>query len=421
VQKRTIGVAVAIAAILILASVGAVFLFGGSHGGVSTSSTEALPTSTATSTTTPTSTTATTPTSTTAAPTGVAIDLSLPGGGDLAVAAQGFYSWLGDPQGQPSPPMADGLAAFLAGVEPPAPYGLEGQFATATLADGSQVAVISAQGDVLLAVDEGTGWRIVGAKLASLGLGPWYGDPVRFVMIIGTDARPGYIEPAFRGDSLHLLSSNIAEQAGAVLGFPRDSYVQAPYGYMDKLSSVNARANSAALVQVVRDLTGLPVEGYLVTGFQSFTNLVDNFGGVVVNVPFSMSNSAGSLAGGQQRLWGANALWFARNRSLNGGDFTRSEDQGRIILGALDGALAKDILGLPDLLALLSQYTWTDLSPEALLTMAAGAYEIDPAAVTNTVLPGRVATINGASVVVLDDSDESIYRDLDDGVLDTTQ
>jgi LCP family protein required for cell wall assembly len=420
VQKRTILVAAAIAAVLILASVGALILFGGSHEAASTSSTEALPTSTAASTTTPTST-STTPTSSTAAPVGVAIDLSLPGGGDLAVAAQGFYAWLGDPQGQQPPPMADGLAAFLAGVEPEESYSLDGQFATADLADGSHVAVVSAEDDVLLAIDEGNGWRIVGAKLSSLGLGPWYGDPVRYVMIIGTDARPGESQTGLRGDSLHLVTSNIGQQAGAVLGFPRDSYVYAPYGYNDKLSSVNARANSAALVQVVRDLTGLPVEGYVVTGFLGFTSLIDNFGGVVVNVPFNMSNTEGALNAGQQRLWGANALWFARNRTLNGGDFTRSKDQGLIILGGLNGARANNILGLPGLLALLTQYTWTDLTPEALLTVAAGAYEIDPAAISNTVLPGHVATINGASVVVLEDSDEAIYRDLDDGVLDTTQ
>jgi len=69
-------------------------------------------------------------------------------------------------------------------------------------------------------VDEGEGWRIVGAKLPSLGLEAWYGAAVRFVMVIGTDARPGQNEPVYRGDSLHLLASNVAQGAGAVVGFP---------------------------------------------------------------------------------------------------------------------------------------------------------------------------------------------------------
>ena len=203
------------------------------------------------------------------------------------------------------------------------------------------------------------------------------------------------------------------------MGFPRDTYVEAPYGRMDKLTHVNATADSAALVQVVRDLTALPVEGYIVTGFQSFRRMVDDFGGVVVDVPFAMNDpkSSAFLVAGEQILWGQNALAFSRNRSIQGSDFTRSFHQGMVIVGALHGVQERGIGDLPELLALLSSYTWTDLPAGDLLTLAAGTYELDPANVPNIVLPGSVATIGGASVVLLDDSVEGIYRDLDDGIL----
>ena len=315
--------------------------------------------------------------------------------------------------------MAEGLAAFLAEATVAEDLELTGEFATASLADETEVAVVTAGEDVLLAADEGDGWRIVGAKLASLGLEPWYGEPVRFVMVIGTDARPGYIERVFRADSIHLLTSNIGEASGAIVGFPRDSYVDTPYGRKDKLSSVNARADTEALVDIVRDLSGLPVEGYIITGFQSFRRMVDAFDGVVVDVPFAMSDpkSSAFLVAGEQTLWGQNALAFSRNRSIQGGDFTRSLHQGMVIAGALTGVQQRGILDLPDLLALLSGYTWTDLPTGDLLTLAAGAYEIDPAGVPNFVLPGSVATISGASVVLLDESVEQTYRDLEDGII----
>jgi LCP family protein required for cell wall assembly len=259
----------------------------------------------------------------------------------------------------------------------------------------------------------------VGAKLTSLSLEAWYGEPIRYVLIIGTDARPGYIERVFRGDSLHVLSSNIGEGGGGVTGIPRDAYVETPYGFMDKLSSVNARASSEAVVDIVRDLSGLRVEGYLVTGFDSFTRLVNDFGGVVVNVPFGMADpkSQAFLSAGEQVLWGANALAFSRNRSIWGSDFTRSYHQGLVMLGALAKVQAADMLQLPVLLELLCRYTWTDLTAGDLLTLAAGAFEIDPARVANLVLPGTIQMIAGASVVVLDPEAEEIYRDLDDGIL----
>jgi LCP family protein required for cell wall assembly len=417
VPKRSLAIAGAVVATLIVASVGGLLLFGGSEEGASTSITQAAVTSTTTPATT--STSSTTTSSTTTLPPGVPITLSLEGEGELQAAARDFYAWLGSPYRVEPPPMDDRLAEFLADVEPAEGFDLAGEFASATLDEGGRVAVITADEDVLLAADEGDGWRIVGAKLTSLGLEAWYGEPIRYVLIIGTDARPGYIERVFRGDSLHVLSSNIGEGGGGVTGIPRDAYVETPYGFMDKLSSVNARASSEAVVDIVRDLSGLRVEGYLVTGFDSFTRLVNDFGGVVVNVPFGMADpkSQAFLSAGEQVLWGANALAFSRNRSIWGSDFTRSYHQGLVMLGALAKVQAADMLQLPVLLELLCRYTWTDLTAGDLLTLAAGAFEIDPARVANRVLPGTIQMIAGASVVVLDPEAEEIYRDLDDGIL----
>lgn len=416
--KRSIAIAGAVAATLIVAAVGGLLLFGGSEEGASTSITQAASTSTSTSAATATTARGTT-SSTTTLPPGVLITLALEGSGELQTAAEGFYAWLGDPYRVEPPPMTEGLAAFVADVEPEEGFDLAGRFTTADLDEGGRVAVVTADEDVLLAVDDGGGWRIVGAKLPSVGLGAWYGAPTRYVLIIGTDARPGYIERVFRADSLHLLASNVGESAGGVLGIPRDSYVDTPYGRKDKISSVNARADSEAVVDIVRDLSGLPVEGYIVTGFLSFTRLVDDFGGVVVDVPFAMADpkSDAFLSAGEQVLWGGNALAFSRNRSIWGSDFTRSYHQGLVMLGALDKAQAAGVLELPRLLALLCEYTWTDLSAEDLLTLAAGAFEINPAEVGNRVLPGTIQMIAGASVVVLDPEAEEFYRDLDDGTL----
>ncbi|MFH1330474.1 MAG: LCP family protein [Actinomycetota bacterium] len=417
-EKRFIFVAAGIAAALVAVSVGTVVLFGGSGDETATSMTRAATPATTAAASTTTAATTTSSSTTTPLP-GPSITLTLSGSGRLQQTAEDFYAWLSNREGVEAPPMAEGLAAFLAEATVAEDLELAGEFATAALSDETEVAVVTAGEDVLLAADEGEGWRIVGAKLASLGLEPWYGEPVRFVMIVGTDARPGYIERVFRGDSLHLLTSNIGEASGAVVGFPRDAWVEAPYGRMDKLTHVNAIADSAALVQVVRDLTGLPVEGYIVTGFKSFRHMVDAFGGVVVDVPFAMNDpkSSAFLVAGEQTLLGQNALAFSRNRSIQGGDFTRSFHQGMVIVAALDGVQQRGILDLPDLLRLLSGYTWTDLSTGDLLTLAAGAYEIDPAGVPNLVLPGSVATIGGASVVLLDESVEETYRDLDDGII----
>ena len=106
---------------------------------------------------------------------------------------------------------------------------------------------------------------------------------------------------------------------------------------------------------------------------------------------------------------------------MAGHDYTRSFHQGLVIVAGLGSVQAGDILQLPALLALLSQFTWTDLAPGDLLTLGAGAYELDPAQVANLVLPGAVGTVGPASVVFLAPEAEEIYRDLADGVLSPTE
>jgi LCP family protein required for cell wall assembly len=418
VDKRFAFAAAGLGAALAGVSIGAFLLLGSPGGEAPASTTVASGTTATTTTTEPAATAATTTSPATTTRPAVAVTLDLPGDEPLQQAARSFYSWLGDRAGVEPPPLAEGLAAFLDPVVVTEDLALTGESAEATLADGTRVAVVAAGEDVLLAVDAGNGWQIVGTRLSSLGLGAWYGEAVRFVMVIGTDARPGQNEPAYRGDSLHLLASNVAESAGAVVGFPRDSWVAAPYGN-DKLTHVNARAGSSAVVQIARDLTGLPIEGYLVTGFRSFRRMVDAFGGVEIDVPFAMNDSKSSafLSAGLQWLLGQDTLAFSRNRHISGGDFTRSYHQGLVITAALAGVQARGILGLPELLALLSEYTWTDLAPEDLLTLAAGAYEMNPASVANLVLPGTIGTAGAASVVYLDPEAEDVYRDLDDGTI----
>ena len=124
------------------------------------------------------------------------------------------------------------------------------------------------------------------------------------------------------------------------------------------------------------------------------------------------------LNAGLQLLKGSDALAFSRNRkSVPGGDFGRSFHQGLVILGGLTGAQEQGVLAIPNLLRLLDKFTWTNLSPAQLVTLAAAAYEIDGETVTNIVLPGSVRTISGASVVVLDSSAQDIFDDLADGLL----
>lgn len=370
----------------------------------------------------PTSTTSTTTTTTTTlAPTpSFVIDVVMEGDVDATLAVSALYGWIGDRTLQP-PAVSEGLVDVLAAVEADRHMTVSATLHTAEMDGGGRVGVVTADEDIVLLADEGDGWKVVGASLPRFGIGPWYGEPIRHVLVIGTDARPGESQPLFRADGIHIVSSNLSERRGAIVGIPRDSHVRASYG-MDKYSSVNARSDrhSDEMVDIARDLSGLPVEGYVLTGFLSFTRLVDQFGGVMINVPYRMNDwrAEADLYAGLQRLFGANALAFSRIRSIPGGDFTRSGHHGVVMLAALAEIVERDITQLPELMAILTRNTWTDIPLGDLLTLAAVGFELRPEDITRVVLPGAVRMVRGASVVVLDEAGtNAIFRDLEKGYL----
>ncbi|HUG74880.1 MAG TPA: LCP family protein [Acidimicrobiia bacterium] len=373
-----------------------------------------------------TTTTVTVPPTTTTLPppqhTAYIIDVTLDGDPEARLALAAFYGWIGD-RTLTEPDIPSGLLAVVGALEPDRHLTVEATLVTAELEkELGRVGIATADDDIVLLADDGSGWKVVGAFLPRFDMDPWYGEPVRHVLIVGTDARPGQAQDLFRADSIHILSSNLPEGRGAVLGFPRDAYVQASYG-MDKFTHVNALSDrhTAEMVDIAAALSGLPIDGYLVTGFVGFIGLVNDFGGVVVDVPYRMNDwrAEADLYAGTQRLWGAAALAFSRIRSIPGGDFTRSGHQGVVVLAALSEIAGRDITRLPELLSILTRHTWTNLSPGDLLTLGAAGFVVDPDTVENKVLPGTAAIRGGASVVVLDEvRSEEMFRDLDDGFFD---
>jgi LCP family protein required for cell wall assembly len=337
----------------------------------------------------------------------------MPTGMNLPLDA--LYSWLADRRND-APPLPDGLADHvgdLARTEP----GAVGGATSAELDNGDSVAVARVDTDVILLVDDGSGWRVVGAAFD--GLTPWLGAEPRMVLVLGSDARVGQNQQRYRADSVHILSVVPDASAGAIVGFPRDSWVQGPDGG-SKLTNLMAGRGPEVMLETITELTQLDIEGYFVTGFLGFTNLIEELGGLYIDLPSVMrsGNNWANYPAGPQTLTAQRALRLARIRKgLPRGDFDRSFNQGLIMQAAMDMVQLTGIDALPEWARILTANTWTDLSTEDVLTLGASAFFFESTGLVNTVLPGRVGTAGAASVVYLKDEAEDVYRDLEDGLL----
>jgi LCP family protein required for cell wall assembly len=236
--------------------------------------------------------------------------------------------------------------------------------------------------------------------------------------VIGSDARPGESPEATRGDSLHIVGVNPAKHAVSILGIPRDSFVPIPGVGTRKINEALFRGGPRLMVRTVEQLTGVAIDGYVLTGFKGFQDLVNAVGGIGVDVPYRMSDpySHAQFRPGMRHMLGRNALAFSRDRhDVPGGDFGRSMNQGRMLIAALrelKSDVAKDPASMLNWIAAGARILRSDLSLSDMAELLLSMPSLDPGRVDNRVVSGTGADVGGLSVVLLGSAAHAMFRDL---------
>lgn len=246
-----------------------------------------------------------------------------------------------------------------------------------------------------------------------------------FVLVLGTDARRGNPERV-RNDSIHILSIDPASRRGALVGIPRDSYV--PIAGRGR-GKINSALGIERMVRTVEDLSGCRFDYFMQIGFRGFVDLVNEFGGVPVDVPGRIFDEFANayIQPGRQELSGAQALGFARVRKSSltpRGDFDRSVFQGRLMVEALGKARQK-VRQFPGFvlhyLAIMRRHVRTNIPPLEALELGLLALQVDPAGVANVVVDGSGGNVGGASVVLLTQKARDLMADVcADGAVSTS-
>jgi LCP family protein required for cell wall assembly len=149
-------------------------------------------------------------------------------------------------------------------------------------------------------------------------------------LVIGTDKRKGKeAEVTGRSDTLMLVRADPQTNSISLLSLPRDllATIKCP-GHYDRIDRINAaftECGSLGSLLTVRALTGIPINYFITVNFRGFLQLVDNLGGVWVDVDHyyhcNASNCPGisaiNLEPGYQRLRAYDALAYVRYRHFD--------------------------------------------------------------------------------------------------------
>jgi polyisoprenyl-teichoic acid--peptidoglycan teichoic acid transferase len=212
------------------------------------------------------------------------------------------------------------------------------------------------------------------------------------------DAKPGS-EEMFSGnsDSLLLLHLDPNQRSLNVLSVPRDTQVEIPALGLTKINQANPSGGPALTGKVVADtLGGVKIDRYVRFSTDAFRELINQVGGIEVNVPTDMVYEDKTqklnidLKRGQQTLNGDKAEQFARFRNDNLGDIGRVQRQ-QILLKALREKLSSPLIlpRIPGIVQGMQQYIDTNLTLEETSALLNYGLGLDQKTVKMVLLPGR--------------------------------
>ena len=190
--------------------------------------------------------------------------------------------------------------------------------------------------------------------------------PATNILLLGSDSRISAGDPsqweagAQRTDAIMIVQVSGDRQEVSVVSIPRDTWVEVPGYGQAKINAAYSYGGPSLAIQTVEQLTGVHIDHFVIADFESFEALTDEIGGVVINLKTPQTLAGTQFPAGAQRLNGAQALAYTRERkSLPGGDFDRINRQQAwmraIVSQVLHGGILTDPTKLYGFLSAVTQ------------------------------------------------------------------
>ncbi len=228
------------------------------------------------------------------------------------------------------------------------------------------------------------------------------------ILVLG-EGGEGHDGPHLTDTILFVTFKPSTSQVG-IVSLPRDLWIPVPEGGQNKINAVNAlaekkqpRSGGEAARGAIASLLDQPIDYYVRVDFSAFKTLIDDVGGVTVNVERTFTDFAYPTDDalykkvhfdkGWQAMDGETALEYVRSRHGNngeGGDFARSRRQQKVMLALKEKLVSFDTLLNPSrvasVLETLQSHVITDMELWEIVKLAKAMRAVDTTKLTHRVL-----------------------------------
>ena len=185
------------------------------------------------------------------------------------------------------------------------------------------------------------------------------------IILLGSDQiYKGFVG---RTDSIILVTINTEDGTVNLTSFPRDLYMYIPGWTSQRINTAFAHGGFKTLQDTFNHNFGFKPDYYIVINVRAFERVVNNIGGIFVNVPRTICDDkwgygqSHCVNPGNQHFDGKEALWYVRSR-MTTNDFDRNFRQQLVLNAILDRMFALDtITKIPQLYDTYVQNVTTNL------------------------------------------------------------
>ncbi|MEJ2447502.1 MAG: LCP family protein [Anaerolineales bacterium] len=223
------------------------------------------------------------------------------------------------------------------------------------------------------------------------------------ILILGSDQK--YKGMVGRTDTIILVTINTETNTVNLTSFPRDLFVYIPGWTEQRINTAFGHGGFKLLQDTLMHNFGVKPDYYVVVNLWAFEYVVNDLGGIYVNVPQTVCDDkwghgqSHCVYPGNKLMYGREALWFVRSR-VTTNDFDRNRRQ-HLVLGSIFDRLfsLNSLTKIPQLYSTYANNVVTNIDLQTIINLAPTAtklgdssninhYYINQKYVTDWITPG---------------------------------
>ena len=233
------------------------------------------------------------------------------------------------------------------------------------------------------------------------------------IMLVGQDRRSNDSERQ-RSDAMILVTLNRRDNTVDLTSFMRDTYVEIPGWGGNRLNAAYVFGGIDLMNETFMQNFGVKIDGVVEVDFYDFIEIIDEIGGVDVElyeeeieVINNSSSKENRLDGaGVHHLNGEQTLAYCRIRKVGNNDFERTERQRKVLQQLFKNAKKMNTLQMLNVLDQVFELLNTNLTDDNLLNLMVEVMDMGIEKFENHNIPEDAGytsqSVNGMSVLVPD-------------------